>query len=130
MQCDLSVMISPPAFDRYIFPEIKNQSKWLEYPLYHFDGMEQRRHLDKLLSIKELKAIQWTCVEGQPPVLEFIPALKKIQEAGKGIVILVKPGEVEPLLEQISAKGLYLVTWVSSKEEADSIIKLANKLSR
>ncbi len=129
LQCDLGVMISPGTFNDMIMPELKAQCDWLDYPLYHFDGIEQIRHLDSLLSLEKLKAIQWTCVDGQPSPLEFIPVLKRIQEAGKSLLIWIKPNELEPMLEQLSSKGLYLLLRAGSQEEADDMIKKAEKLT-
>ena len=83
MQCDLSVMLSNPMFKEFIMPELQAQCELLEYPLYHFDGIEQLRHLDDLLSIPNLKTIQRTQVAGQGPVTDYIPALQKIQAAEK-----------------------------------------------
>ena len=129
MQCDMSVMISPAMFDAFIMPELRAQCELLDYPLYHFDGIEQIRHLDSLLSIENLKAIQWTQVSGQPPATDYIPELKKIQSAGKNLVILVQPQQIEPLMAQLSSKGLYLIADAETKQEADQIVNLVAKLT-
>lgn len=129
MQCDLSVMISNPMFREFIMPELRAQSKLLEYPVYHLDGVEQVRHLDDLLSIPELRAIQWTQVAGQKPCTAYIPELKRIQVAGKNLVIIVTPDQIEALLENLSSRGLLLVTTASSRYEADEMLKRAGKLT-
>lgn len=123
MQCDLSVMISNPMFKEFIMPELQTQCNFLEYPLYHFDGIEQLRHLDDLLSLPNLKTIQWTQVVGQPPVTDFIPQLQKIQAAGKNLHIAVDSKQIRPLMENLSSLGLYMTTWANSKDEADAIVK-------
>lgn len=123
MQCDLSVMISNSHFKKFILPEIKEQSKFLQYPLYHFDGIEQRRHLDDLLSIPELKCIQWTQVAGQPSCIDYIDDLKKIQAAGKSLLISVTPKQIPVLMENLSSRGLYFLTWASSIDEAQTLLK-------
>ena len=123
MQCDLSVMISSALFKQFIMPELQAQCDLLEYPLYHFDGIEQLRHLDDLLSLPKLKTIQWTQVVGQPPVTDYIPQLQKIQAAGKNLHIAVDSRQIPPLMENLSSRGLYLTTWANSKDEADAIVK-------
>ena len=130
MQSDMSVMISKGMFDEFVLPELQDQCRFLEYPLYHFDGIEQIRHLDSLLSIPELRAIQWTQVVGQPPVTEYIPYLKKIQAAGKNVIIHVSPEQIAPLMENLSSRGLFLITSTRTRDEADAIIKQAAKLTR
>lgn len=129
MQADISVMLSPLCFEEFILPELKEQSKWMDYSIYHFDGMEQIRHLDMLLAIPELSAIQWTNVVGQPSPVAFIPELKKIQAAGKSLVVFLEPNDVEPILENLSSRGLYLNTKAESEEAARDIIKKVEKLS-
>lgn len=129
MQCDMSVMISNPMFKEFVLPELQSQCKFLDYPLYHFDGIEQIRHLDDMLAIPELRAIQWTQVAGQPPCTDFIPELKKIQAAGKGLIIIAGHDQIEPLMENLSSRGLYLITNASSREEADAIIRKVAKLT-
>ena len=129
MQCDLSVMISNPMFKEFIIPELQAQCNLLEYPLYHFDGIEQLRHLDDLLSLPNLKTIQWTQVVGQAPVTDFIPQLQKIQAAGKNLHISVDAKQIKPLMENLSSRGLYLVTWAKSKDEADAIVRDVSRLT-
>ena len=130
MQCDMSVMISNPLFRKFILPELQSQCRFLEYPLYHFDGIEQLRHLDDILSVPELRVIQWTQVDGQAPVTEYIPALQKIQAAGKNLLLnAVKPQQIRPLMENLSSKGLLLVTDAATREEADSMIEEVARLT-
>ncbi len=129
LQADASVMISPEMFKEFIEPELRTQCEMLEYPLYHFDGIEQIRHLDSLLSIEKLKTIQWTQVAGQPPCTEFIPELQRIQKAGKNLLISVSYDQIKPLMENLSSKGLYLLIWAPSEEEGEEILKYISKMT-
>ena len=129
MQCDMSVMINNDMFKEFIMPELQAQCRHLQYPLYHFDGVEQIRHLDDLLSIPELRAIQWTQVAGQKSCMEYLPVLQKIQAAGKSLLIPCGAEQVRPLMENLSSKGLYLVTTTSTQEEADAIIHDVERLT-
>ena len=131
MQCDMCVMISPQMFDRFVMPELEELCDFLDYPVYHFDGQEQIRHLDSLLSIKKLRAIQWTQVAGQPLTVDFIPVLQKIQKAGKNLVLNIRPQDVVKILDNLSCRGLMIdVRGVQSDEEAQEIMKLIQKHSK
>lgn len=130
LQCDLSVMISKELFDRFAKPELERQSAFLAYPLYHLDGREQIRHLDTLLSIEQLRMIQWTSVVGQPSPLAFIPELRRIQAAGKCLLLTLRPDEVEEALSQLSARGLFINVAADSRETADAVVRIAEKCSR
>ena len=131
LQCDLSVMISNDMFTRFVMPELEELSSWLDYPLYHLDGMEQIRHLDSLLSIQKLRAIQWVAVASQPSPVDFIPVLQKIQKAGKGLVIQAKPHEVETLLDHLSCRSLHLtISGVHTVDEGHELMTLIEKHSK
>ena len=96
MQADMSVMFSNEYYERHSFVKSwKNNLPFVDYALYHFDGVEQIRHLDTLLSLDELRMIQWTSVVGQPSPLNYITVLRRIQEAGCGLLLQLKPEEVE-----------------------------------
>lgn len=127
MQCDLSVMLSSDDFARLLLPELAFQMKWIEFPLYHLDGMAQLRHLDLLLELPELKMIQWTNVVGQPPASAFIREFKRMQKAGKCLLLSVSPDEIEVVLRELSAKGLFLSVGAENEQEAEQIIKLIEK---
>ena len=131
MQCDLSVMISKEMYDRFVMPELEELCDFLDYPVYHLDGQEQIRHLDSLLSIKNLRAIQWQNVAGQPGVTTFIPVLQKIQKAGKNLVVSADAQDVVKLLDNLSCRGLQLrIGGVKTVEEANEMMALVTKHSR
>ena len=129
-QVDVAVMISQEKFDEYFLPYLRRQLAHVDKGFYHLDGCEQVRHLDSLLSIDELKAIQWQVVESQPSPVEFIPVLQKIQAAGKGIILAVEDNELEPIMKSLSSKGLLLLMEAKSPEHADDIVKKVEKLTR
>lgn len=127
MQCDMSVMFSPDLYREFTIPELKKQMEWEEYPIYHFDGKEQINHLDHLLGLEQLMLIQWTNVDGQESPAHFIPALKRMQEAGKRILVMTPACDIPALMENLSSKGLYLHTYAESVDEADQIIRYVEK---
>ena len=127
MQCDMSVMFSPELYQKFVIPELKQQMEWEEYPVYHFDGKEQINHLEHLLSLKQLKLIQWTNVDGQESPAHFIPVLKRMQEAGKSILVMTPAEDIPVLMEYLSSKGLYLHTYAPSVDEANAIIRYVEK---
>lgn len=109
MQCDFSAMISPAMYERFAVPELIKTSQRLDYAVYHLDGMEQVRHLDLILAVDGIDAIQWTPVAGQPRTSAFIDVFHTIQDAGKSLVLLPEPDEIEPLCRALRSEGLMLV---------------------
>ena len=127
-QCDISVMMSPEMFEEFGLPELEAHKDWPGKMVYHFDGMEQIAHLDMMLECEAIDVIQWTPVAGQPKTAEFIPILKKIQNAGKSLVLMPGADEVDILTKELSHKGLHFKFWsISNDEEAEYVIKTAGK---
>ena len=128
IQCDFSVMLSPDDYRHFVAPELESSTEWCDRAVYHLDGQEQVRHLDCILGIDQIKMIQWTPVEGQPPTTNFIPVLQRIQKAGKGLVLILQPWEVEIVMDQLSSRGLrMIVNDVHTEEEANELISLVEK---
>ena len=126
IQCDYCCMISSVMFEEFILPELEETSSVFEHTTYHLDGVEQLRHLDMILSVKGIDNIQWTRVAGQPKTSASIEALRKIQAAGKGLVLIPARDEIEFLMQNLSPVGLQLIVgWVNSREEAEAIEKMA-----
>ena len=123
MQVDISVMISPAMYEEFALPELEDQITWPDYPVYHFDGIEQIKHLDYILSLKKLKAIQWTYVAGQPSAGNFILVLQRIQEAGKSLIIMAPKSDIPKLLDNLSADKLYIHCEAKDVEEGQEIMK-------
>lgn len=129
LQCDFIIMISPEMFREFFLEDLWEQAQWLDHSIYHLDGPGAIRHLDLLLDIPELDAIQWVPGAGAPPMSQWIPLLKRIQKANKGVHISVDPGEIEIILNELSPRGLFIQTYANTVEEADRIVALAAKMS-
>ena len=128
LQCDFAVMISPKHYERFVLPELEECTAFYDNSTYHFDGQEQIRHLDILLSVKNLDNIQWTPVAGQPKTSSFIDVFKKIQKAGKGLVLIPDLDEIPVLLKELSHKGLIIVAnGVKDADDANNLMKLAEQ---
>lgn len=83
LQCDFSYMIGPAMFDEFVKPELAASCRRLDHAFYHLDGIGQLPHLDSLLSIKELKGVQWIPGAGQRPCEQWPDVYRKIIAAGK-----------------------------------------------
>jgi hypothetical protein len=109
LQADISVMISPAMYERFVLPELVALSDFYDHSVYHLDGSAQVRHLDILLSVKRINKVQWTHVAGEPPMSHFLDPLRRIQKAGKGLVLITEKEEVPKLLDGLRPEGLLLI---------------------
>lgn len=130
LQGDISVMLSPDMQKEFALPELEQQAQYLDSCVYHLDGQEQVRHLDAILAVDKINMIQWTDVAGQPRATHHLPSLQRIQAAGKGLLLKVAPQEIEFLMENLSSKGLYLITYANDEDMADDILKKVSKLTK
>lgn len=130
VECDFSCMISPQMFDEFFIPSLRRQTEWVERTIYHLDGPGAVRHLDALLALERLTGIQWVPGAGGTPMLEWLDLLKRIQDAGKLLVIHCLATEVEPLLAELKPQGLFLQTRCATAGEADDLVRKTLSLGR
>jgi hypothetical protein len=126
VQCDASAMFSPKMFAEFVVPALAEQCRWLDYSLYHLDGTQCIVHLDHLLAIEALDAIEWTPQVSLPPGGNplWYDLYRRILKAGKGVqAIGVKPEEVVPLLDAVGPNGLFITTSARSEAEARRLVE-------
>ena len=126
VQCDLSAMISPKMYKRFVVPALTAQCDWLDNSLYHLDGTQAMVHLDNLLEIAPLDAIEWTPQAGIETGgnKRWYDLYRRILAAGKSVQIVnVEPDEVVPLLDAVGNKGVYILIQFKDEREAELISK-------
>lgn len=126
LQCDFCYMVGPLMFDEFVKPELVQSCRKLTNPFYHLDGMGQLIHLDLLLSIKELKGIQWVPGTGKPPPEEWKEVYQKIQKAGKLIHFTGDWQNFDRLVSKLgSAEGFILFGSISQEQryKAEEFLK-------
>lgn len=126
VQCDASAMFSPEMFHRFVKPALTEQCAWLDYAMYHLDGTQCFVHLDELLDIEPLRAIEWTpqagIEEGGSP--RWYDIYRRIKAGGKSVqAINVKPEEVEPLIDAVGPEGLFIMCRAESEAQARKLIE-------
>ena len=109
LQSDFSYMISPQMFERFVLPDLASCCATMDYAFYHLDGKGQLVHLDSILSITNLRGIQWVPGYGKPPCEEWLPLLKKIRSAGKLCQVTVSPQGALTIMQELGGKGFTFV---------------------
>lgn len=125
-QCDASAMFSPAMFDRFVVPYLEEQCNWLDHSIYHLDGTQAMCHLDSLLSIESLDAIEWTPQAGveQGGDPRWYELYRRILGAGKSVqAVSVAREEIVPLLDAVGGKGVYIMSWFNNRQEAEATLK-------
>ena len=135
IQCDLSVMISPKMFERFVLPSLNNVSTAIGQTIYHLDGPGEIQHLDMLLSLPHINAIQWTPlpISGGKIYQDFADPMsfdiyRRTKAAGKKMVLLtVHPSQIEAVINEAGADSFFMNTRCKTRSEAEELIAAAQK---
>ena len=130
LQSDISTMISVDDYRRFVQPFIREQCQKIDYTLYHLDGVGAMHHLDALLEINELNAIQWTPGVGEPQggSPKWYDLYRKILAGGKSIMACwVTLDELRPLLDNIGGDGVHLEMDFHNEQEVEQAMKIVDE---
>jgi hypothetical protein len=122
----MAAMISPRMFAEFVVPALSEQCEWLDYSMYHLDGTQAIIHLERLLEIDALDAVEWTPQAGRPQGgdPEWYDLYRRVLAGGKSVqAIGVRPEEVIPLLEAIGTHGVYIMTEAQTEAEARALVE-------
>jgi hypothetical protein len=106
---DVGYMLSPEDFKKVILPSLAREAAKIARAIFHIDGPPMWRHIDALLEIPEIRAIQFTPGAGTPSIMPYIDIFRKIQSAGRSLLIFASPNEVMPLCKAIKPEGLAIL---------------------
>jgi hypothetical protein len=125
--CDFAAMISRRHFEEFCLPVLVDEVKPLKHNVFHLDGKGVARHLDSILAVPEINAIQWVQGMGSDaPILQWLPLIRRIQAAGKSVLVDLQLAELEEFIENMDPKGLMLC--IDADEEIQpEVIKRVEK---
>ncbi|MDT8305671.1 MAG: hypothetical protein RRC07_07020, partial [Anaerolineae bacterium] len=116
--CDFASMISPAFFRRFGLPILQREVRTMTRNVFHVDGKGVARHLETILSVPEVHALQWVQGMGDDqPILQWLPFLKDLQTRRVPVVVDLSLAELEPFIAEMAPEGLFL--WVATGNEAE-----------
>lgn len=127
VQCDFCYMISPELFRRFVLPALEEEVSWLDHSVYHLDGTGALRHLDDLLALPRLNAIQWVPGAGAKPLCEWLEVLKKIIAAGKNVHVYCPVEQVELFHRALGPRRVFYECWAKDEAEARRVVEWLEK---
>jgi 5-methyltetrahydrofolate--homocysteine methyltransferase len=130
MQSDVSCMMSPAMFEEFVVPELEEVSEWLEGCTYHLDGPGAFQHLDRILALKRLHAVQWSPGSGAPQGMYWLDLYKRIQAGGKGVVIYLPYEEVETAVRELKPEKTFIITGAPSVDAAEALLERAVEITK
>lgn len=136
LQCDFSAMMSPEDFRKYIQPSLLSQSENVDHVLYHLDGPAAIKHMDALMEIEGIDALQWTSGDAGPDgtLPDWDVIYDKAIAAGKSIWVKVYSGEfedwirnVDRIVNKYGSHSLFLLFPEMSMEQAAYLLDYADR---
>mgnify|MGYP006274341087 CR=1 FL=1 len=120
LQCDFAAMIGPDMFDRFVLPELQATARRLGNAYFHLDGPGMVPHLDSILSIPEIKGVQWVPGPKYSPTDELAMSIyRRIRDAGKFVEVCGSMNAFTTVAQALgSAQGLYGRVRASRSDEA------------
>ena len=125
--CDFNYLVGPTEFESICLTDIAHQAATAGRAIFHLDGPGAARHIDALLEVPELQAIQFVPGTGTPSVLPWLAMFKKIQAAGRALYVVSPPEEVLALCDDLRPEGLAINCWPSTPQAADDLFAQFSK---
>lgn len=139
LQCDLSVMISPAMFERFVMPSLDKVARAIGRAVYHLDGPGEIQHIDMLLSLPQVHAIQWVplpsavlpgvegrCQDFADPM--SLDLYRRVLAAGKKMVLLgVQAQQIPAIFDAVGCDGIYVQTHCATRQDADDLLERARR---
>lgn len=136
LQCDFSALMSPGNFREFIQQPLREQARRLDNVLYHLDGPDAIKHMDALMEIDEIDALQWTSGDHGPDgtLEDWDVIYDKARAAGKALWVKVYSGGygdwvrgAERIVQKYGSRGLFFMFPEMPQEQAESLLEYAEK---
>ncbi len=125
--CDFSALISPQLFEEFCLPVLQREVKTMTHNIFHVDGKGVAKHIDMILDVPEVHAIQWVQGVGDDlPIMQWVPFIKKAQ-ARAPVIVDLSISEVDAFMEEIEPEGVFLWVATESEEEELALLKRIQK---
>jgi hypothetical protein len=128
---DFSCMISSESFEDLFVPGIIRECQHMDRCIYHLDGPQALRYLDRLLEIPEIHAIQWVPGAGHDYWADSIDVYRRIQSRKKALCLGLPARDLPLLFETLDPEGVWIsVGGISNQQEADAALRAIAKWTK
>jgi hypothetical protein len=126
--CDFSTLISPRFFQRFGLPILEREVKTMTHNVFHVDGRGVAKHLDIILSVPEIHALQWVQGVGNDyPIMQWVPFIKDLQAKNIPVIVDLSKEDLKEFIGVMQPKGLFLWMATENEEEEMEILKCVEK---
>ena len=106
LACDFATNVSTEHFNEFCMPVIRREAELFRHNVFHMDGPGVARHIDSILTLPNLVAVQWVQGYGRDkPIMQWVPLIQKIQQAGKSVVVDLELEEIDEERDEVIPKN-------------------------
>lgn len=121
---DFITMISPAFYRKFGLPILQREVQGMSQNIYHVDGKGVARHLDDILSVPEITAIQWVQGVGDDyPIMQWVDFIKNLQAKDMPVIVDLAKEDLDTFMDEMDPEGLFLWIATQSEEEELDILK-------
>jgi hypothetical protein len=131
--CDFLCLVSRGIAGEFIRPTIELEMAPLERSIFHLDGPQALHHLDLVLELPRLDAVQWVFGAGHGPAARWLDVYRRCLRAGKAVQVLADDGDdALAVLRELGPDGVWLAVCSPFKSIAlaaeflDAVGRLSN----
>lgn len=126
--CDFSTLISPVFFREFGLPILQREVQTMTHNIFHVDGKGVARHLEAILSVPQVHALQWVQGVGDDlPIMQWVPFLKELQSRGVPTIIDLNQKELDAFMAELKPPGLFL--WMATDSEEEEL-EILNRVAK
>lgn len=122
IQADFICLIGPDMFRQFVLPALEEEAAYLDEGIFHLDGPDALKHLDDILAIDGIEAIQWVSGAGNKDMHEWTDVFEKVHRAGKATIIYAPPERVKQLHKQLPANLVVYHTVVRTEAQGQELL--------
>jgi hypothetical protein len=127
LACDFAVNVSRNHFGEFCMPVLQREAELFTHNVFHLDGPGVAKNIDAILTLPNLSAVQWVQGYGKnEPIMQWVGLIRKIQEAGKSVIVDLKLSELDEFLRHVDPMGIMLWVPASPNEQPEVISKLTS----
>ena len=117
--CDFWCLVSREIAEDLIRPTLEIEMAPLERSIFHLDGPQALHHLDLVLDLPGLSAVQWVFGAGHGPAARWGEVYRRIRRAGKAVQVLADDADdALAVLSELGPQGVWLTVCTPFKTAA------------
>lgn len=107
-EADFTALIGPEMFAAAVLPSILQELAETDRAIYHLDGPTSLHHLDLVLAVPNIHAVQWVFGAGNGPASRWAHIYRRILDSGKGIAVEAEsPADILELHPILGNEGVW-----------------------